>query len=67
MVISCFDHTDDITMNGGPLVQNKSFSELLYAWYFDKEDSQDYKYVDDCGDLPCNDYCKKGDIWEREK
>ena len=53
---SCFEHTANLCMLGGSLVQNISYAAVLSDWYFGRNQLP-HQLIDDCGDAPCNPKC----------
>lgn len=55
---SCYQHTSNLCMlNESPKILGKTYQELLIGWMYQSNVTQ-YHYVDFCGDMPCNSYCK---------
>ena len=56
---SCFQHTGDLCMRGGPRVKGVGFAESLGDWVFGRG-AAPHQLVDDCapaGSDPCNPSC----------
>ena len=56
---SCFEHTGDLCMKGGPRVRGVGFAESLGDWVFGRG-AAPAQLVDDCapaGSDPCNPSC----------
>ena len=59
-VPSCYKHTSNLCIRGGPEIENTKLSDVLGPWFLegDPEVASQYKKLDTCGSsLPCNTKC----------
>jgi hypothetical protein len=51
---NCYEHTKDLCMRAGPLIQGHSYSDSVSDWFFKGHHQAHY---DTCGEFPCNPQC----------